>query len=483
MASNIISKVISFATLSFLARALKPDQLGLYNAIQNSGNSINGISSVGTPMVIQRIGARVEKLGSEKVSEIFSNAFSLYLLINFIVGLVLAIFPHMFFELLMDSKGEVRYITYISLIVVLNAVAQAPLYLLLGLEEFRGYALRNLGSVLFILVISILLIGLMEDNLQAALIAMIIAFFFNAMLTGWIFLRTLRKYSLRFNFSLKPAVLKGIFSEGLVYFIGNVFLPALSNLVIISQFYKHLSSTEYGFLRIGTSIEVFLTIIPAALQPVTISLLAKESKLSNYMKSIQIRLLPVLSAFVLILVAFNMQLVLTLFFGPNYLAASSIVYWMILLQVLFLYQGLINNFLVGAGNLNFVGYVAIIGILLMISVTLLLIPILGINGYFIGQYIATGVGLSILSFKEFYKKKILNKVDWISFLIVGILMIISFVGMRLTHEYLRIPLSILTVIIGLFLFWKYALTSAERLKLLQETRDRGIGMIKKKYVE
>src|SRR5688572_28550889 len=96
-----------------MARVLSPEHLGFYNAIQNSGNYINMMSSLGTLVVIQRIGAKINEIGTRAVSEIFSNAFTLYLLINGLASFVLILFPRYFFELLLDSQGSVNYVTLI----------------------------------------------------------------------------------------------------------------------------------------------------------------------------------------------------------------------------------------------------------------------------------------------------------------------------------------------------------------------------------
>src|SRR5687768_13327785 len=86
LSGNILTKTINFLTLGFLARVLAPENLGYLNAVQNTGNSINMMSSFGAPLVIQRSGALIQDLGAEAVSCILSTCFTLYMILNIIAG-------------------------------------------------------------------------------------------------------------------------------------------------------------------------------------------------------------------------------------------------------------------------------------------------------------------------------------------------------------------------------------------------------------
>jgi O-antigen/teichoic acid export membrane protein len=468
LASNVLSKVISFATLSFLARVLRPEQLGFYNAVQNAGNSVNMMSSLGTPIVIQRSGAQIEKLGNKAISEKFSNALCLYLLINVLMAGVLLIWPGFFFEFLLDQKGEMQFVYLIAGLVFFNALAQMPLNLLLGLHAFRQFALRNLASTLLILTCSMILVYLMADNLQAAIYSLILAFLFNSIITWGFLLPLVRKHRIRIYFSLRLQVLRDIFSQGFLFFLGNTFLPAVSNLVIISLFYKYLTSSEYGYIRIGTALESLLTIIPAALQPVTISMLSRESDRHEQLKSFQIRVIPFLAILMFIVITFNLPMLMQLLFGANYTGAAGMVYWMILIQIPFMYLGLMNNYQVGKGHLNFIGITAVMGCLCLIFGSWWLIPRLGMTGYFVAQYLATALALLAVGLREYREEGKLSRADINSMGLTVILLGLSYFVFWNAHEYLRIPLTILTLLVACWIFWKTALSKFEREKLLRE---------------
>lgn len=453
---------------------LHPDQLGYYNAIQNSGNYINMMSSLGTPIVIQRVGARTRELGAKAVSEIFSNAFTLYLLINALSALVLIIFPDYFFDLLLDSQGSVNHITLVSVIVILNALGQIPLYLILGLEEFKKYSLRNLLSNLIALFVAVIFIMVMDDNLKASFYGLVVSFFINAVLTGLVFYKVIRKYSFKIQLKLRYGVLKKVMEEGLIYYIGNTFLGAIAGLVIISLFFNHLSAFDYGFTRIGNAFAVILSIVPSAIQPVTISLLSVENARNIYIKSLQIRLIPFFSTLMLVVVSFNMELMLGLLFGETYIGAKDIVFGMILVQIPNIYLGLINNYQVGVGHLNFVGSVAIAGSAAMIGSALYLMPMFGIKGYFASIYIATIFSLSLVAFREYFRTGQLTRTDWNSVILIGGLIILSYAVMYLAPNYLRIPFTLLIITTASYLFWKYCMVEAEKQFILMEARRRGI---------
>lgn len=472
LGSNILSKAINFITLGFLARVLGPDQLGFYNAIQNTGNYVNMMSSLGTIVVIQRVGAKIKELGVQMVSEIFSNVFTLYLLINTLAAIVLALFPGYFFELLLDSRGNINFVFLISVIIVLNALVQLPLSLMLGLQEFKKYAIRNLLISVLMLGISVSFILSMEDKAKAAYYGLVVSFGLNVLLTGYVILGIVREYMLTIRITLNFKILKKVLADGFIYYAGNTFLGAMVGLVTISLFYKYLTSYEYGFTRIGNAVGVILSILPAAIQPVTISLLSVEHARNNYLKSIQIRIIPFLSTVFLVAITFNLELILNVFFGHEYIGARNIVFGMVLVQIPYLYLGLINNYQVGIGNLNFIGWVAIMGCLIMIGGCFLFIPWWGIKGYFAAMYISTFAALGLVAFKEYYKKGQLSQIDWNSIWTNLFLAILAYCMMYMLPNPIRIPVTILVMGLSAFFFWRFCMDVSERALILAEIQSK-----------
>lgn len=467
LGTNVFSKVINFLTLGFLARALGPEKLGFYNAIQNSGNYVNMMSSFGTQTVIQRFSAMTKEIGTEKLSQIFSNAFTAYILINFLAAVVLASSPSYFFDILLDSKGSINYVRLIALLVVLNSLCQLPLYLILGLHEFKKYAIIQLVSPLSILAFSMLLIITMENDLRAAFIALISSIFINAILTGWITRIIIKSNNIALRFALNFKVLQIIFSRGFIYYFGNTLLGAITGLVGISLFYKYLSSEDYGFTRIGAAFSSVLTIVPAAIQPVTISFLSAEKR-GEYLKSVQIRFIPFLSTILLVIVSFNMDLILGITFGSQYLQAKYIVFGMILLQIPTIYLGLINNFQVGAGFLNYTGFVATIGSLTMIAASFTFIPWLGLIGYFLALFLTNIISLLMMAVKEYRNVKTISSIDRNSLILNLILIILAYLMMDDGKPPIKIVITLVVMSLSSILFWNLCLSSEERDKLKAE---------------
>lgn len=261
-------------------------------------------------------------------------------------------------------------------------------------------------------------------------------------------------------------------SEGFVYYLGNTFFGAIVGLVIISLFFNHLTSFEYGFTRIGSAFAVLLSIVPSAIQPVTISMLSSENAKNIYLKSLQIRIIPFFSTLVLAGISFNLELILGFTFGAKYIGAQDIVFGMILVQIPNIYLGLINNYQVGAGHLNYIGWVAIIGNIGMIGFSLLLMPMFGIKGYFGAMYITTFISLALIAYKEYYKTKQLTVEDWNSLFIILGLIGLSYIMMYVAPNYLRIPLTIAVIIIASILFWLFCMRQEEKDFLIAESTRR-----------
>ena len=460
--------MVNFITLGFLARVLAPDQLGYYNAVQNSGNYINMMSSLGTLIVIQRTGARIRELGEKAVSDIFSNAFTMYLIINFLAGAAILIFPQYFFDFLLDSKGDLNVMAYISVLILLNALGQIPLYLIQGLEEFKMFSIRNLLGTLVTLLVTVFFVVLLSDDLKASYLGLIFSYLINAILTGYLLQRTVKKFGLFIRIKMNFKVIKSLMAEGFIYYFGNTFLGAISGLITISLFFKYLSSFDYGFTRIGYTFALMLSIIPAAIQPVTISMLSMKHERNTYLKSLQLRIIPFFSALAFVVVAFNLEFFVKIFFGNDYLGARDIVFAMMLIQVPNIYLGLLNNYQTGAGHLNYVGTIGIIGSLMMIGLAFWLVPLYGMKGYFASFYTPTLFALGLLTFREYFQQSKLTHADIYSALIVLVILILSYFIFNYVDPIIRVPLTGVVVLTAAWLFWKYCMDGSEKSLLLRE---------------
>jgi O-antigen/teichoic acid export membrane protein len=457
----MFSKIINFLTLGYLARILGPEHLGIYNAIQNSGNYVNMMSSLGTQVVVQRAGAKIKEFGIARVNQIFSNAVTIYLGLNVLFAVVLGLFPSSFLKILLNSTGTIDYVLFISLIIILNAISQLPIFLILGLGEFKRYSIINIINSIFILSFSVLFVFLFESNLRAALLAFALAMVLNAGLVANLYFKLARVHGIRMRFSINKPALKYIFQEGFFYYIGNTLLGAISGLVMISLFYKHLSPVDYGFTRIGSAFGAILTIIPTAIQPVTISFLSADQS-NQYLKSVQTRIIPFLSMVLVSIVAFNMDLILGIIFGIEYLNARYIVFGMILLQIPTIYLGLINNFQVARGHMNFVGFVAIIGCALLIGSSFLLIPKYGVGGYIGALCISTFVSLILILRREYMFSFSIKNRQISAIILIILLGSVSALMVYISPGYLGIPFSLLFSILVIWIFWLACLIPEEK---------------------
>jgi len=485
LGGNISSKVLNFITLGFLARVLNPGNLGHLNAVQNVANSINMMGSLGTQLVIQRISARLNEVGPKVVSEICSAAIFIYLFVNSILALSIFLLPDYFFRILLDSKGELVFINYLAILIVLNAINQVPLYLMLGLEEFKKYSALTLFINLITLISALGFVFVYANNLTAAFISTIVASVVNMMATLFIFYKLMKRNQLGITVAIKYKTVKEIFKQGFVYYLGNTFFVAVAGLVTVSLFYKYLTPVDYGYLRIGNALAVLFTIIPATLQPITVTFLSWNNEGQDYLKSLQLRIIPFLSSLLLIFLLLNLELVIRVFFGPSYSGAWNVVFGILLLQIFTTYLSLINAYHVGHGNLNFIGYVSIITCLFLLAASFILVPQYGIVGYFIALYAANFLSLSLVFFKEIQRKNWFKREDVITIIIIGLSILVSSIMAFWAAPLIKFLFSIMILSFSAFLFWKSSLSNWERELFLSEARKpkKLRWRLKKKYEE
>jgi hypothetical protein len=90
------------------------------------------------------------------------------------------------------------------------------------------------------------------------------------------------------------------------------------------------------------------------------------------------------------------------------------------------------------------------------------------TGYFVAQYLATALALLAVGLREYREEGKLSRADINSMGLTVILLGLSYFVFWNAHEYLRIPLTILTLLVACWIFWKTALSKFEREKLLRE---------------
>src|SRR6187401_378521 len=229
LASNIWAKGLNFVLLNVLARFLNPTGFGLYNAILSSAASINQICDMGSTMVLQRSSARMNELPQDKIGNRFLIIFLIQLIFNLVFTLAIYIFPEFFDRLLFHNSITDKPIQLIGLVAVMQIMFQVPLTLIIGLGEFKKYALRMILSNGIALVATVLTLVIFGISIKFALWGLLLSLSINAGLSWWMLKRVLKQKKVHLRlFNLWKETTQ-VFREGFVYYLGNIFAGAVYN--------------------------------------------------------------------------------------------------------------------------------------------------------------------------------------------------------------------------------------------------------------
>lgn len=466
LVSNIFSKILGFFTIAFLARNLSPSDLGYFNAIQNSATSLNLMSFLGVPIVIQRASARLNDLGSRFLGSIFGYSILIVLTASILLSTTFYLGREYFFNVLLQNGGGIGlFLLIIPTLIFLN-LSSVPMYFILGLNQFKLYSQRNILANVAIFLCTFLTIQLFTSNkVQAALIGYLLALIINTVYTWWLVLKLCKQFSVPINLSEPKRTIFYIFNEGFIYYVGNILFTALSNFFVIGLFSKHLTIEQYGYLRIATSLSTIFAIIPAAIQPVTISMLANSDSDSSVIKSIQIRVLSAVTVLGSITILVNLNWIISFFFGSQYLSGNKIYIYQMLLQFLIILHALFGNFLTAEGFANYVGKMNALNVIIFTFAALILMPKYKIFGYFLSFFIGTFFSFLFFFYKEFkegsnYKDK--SRI----FLVLTTLLILAFV---IPYFFYFVQLhwlitNFIIILLSLFVFY-FVLNADEILKI------------------
>jgi len=401
LASNIWAKGLNFVLLNVLARFLNPTGFGLYNAILSSAASINQICDMGSTMVLQRSSARMNELPQDKIGNRFLIIFLIQLIFNLVFTLAIYIFPEFFDRLLFHNSITDKPIQLIGLVAVMQIMFQVPLTLIIGLGEFKKYALRMILSNGIALVATVLTLVIFGISIKFALWGLLLSLSINAGLSWWMLKRVLKQKKVHLRlFNLWKETTQ-VFREGFVYYLGNILAGAVSNIILIGLFSKFIGIEKFGYVRIATAMVAVMSIVPNAFHSVNITFLARNEVRGIELKSMQLRYISVACFLLSMVLICYLNFLIKTFFGAVYLAGREIFVFIILLNMMIVVSAVITSFLVSKGHGTYVGVVSSISVVLSIITSLLLIPKMGIYGYYICQAIAFGLGFILVTYKEF----------------------------------------------------------------------------------
>ena len=459
--------------MSFLARILNPAGIGMYSAILSSSASVNQVCDLGTTVVLQRTGARIHEIGEYAAGYRLTIIFLLQFLLNLAISLTIYYYPEIFNKTLLFNIAEEDTIQAIGILAMLQVLAQVPLTFALGLGEFRIYAIRMMVGNLLILAISIIYVIIFGNEIVQVINATIIAWVLNTLYSFLILKRMLSKHRIPVSLKNIRSESSSIFKEGFVYYLGNTFSGAVYNIVILSLFSKYIGIGEYGFVRMAAALVAILGVLPAALQPVTISILAGNYEGRARFKSLQLRFVTIFSFIITVVLIFFVEEAIQILFGRQYLRGKQVFEFMIMMNFIILMSSLISNFLVAKGQASYIGKVSIFCTLLNIIFCFLLVPSLGLYGYFMAYAVGYGLGFVFVLIREF---RLGEYPDYAHLKKLGIFLLILMAAILpvlfITNFYIALGYKILYLVIMMTLLIPLSLNSVEMSKVMVLLKTR-----------
>lgn len=467
LASNVLVKVINFALLNIIARYLSPLYFGMYTAIISSATSVNQISDLGSSMVLQRSTAKYAEVSKVETGRRFTIVFLLQFCMNILFAVAIVVFPAFFAGLLFQLQEGVPQVGWIGLIAVLQMLFQVPITFILGLSEYRIYALRWLLGSGLSLAITLLAIWLLGPTVENLLCAFVISACFNVLLTLVLTKSLMNQHQIQLSIGKFRSSVRKIFKEGFIYYGGNILAGAIFNFALIGLFSKYIGLDQYGYVRIANAIVAIMSVVPAAFQSVTLTYLAKEENEGAAIKSAQLRLVSIMSFMFSVILICYIKIIIHVLFGREYSAGWEIFVFILLLNIVTIINSLLTSFLVSKGFGSYVGWVSTIGVALNAVLSFILIPHWGIYGFFVGQAVGFGFGFLMVLRKEFTlflypDQVVLNKMAIV--MLAGVFFLVP-VFLQMEGIWMEIYKVIYILIVGLILF-QVAISREEKMWLV-----------------
>ena len=221
LGSNVLAKILSFLTISIVARILSTQEVGIYNGLLTVALSINQMADLGIGIILQRESARVSISGSKKLGNIYGVAILFTLLLNLLIFIIITVFDGYFYQLLLgkDAKMSIELFRLIPYIIFFQYLNQLPSYLIMGVGEFKEYAKRTVASNFF----SILLIPIAcyYGGVAFALQSFAVVLMLTSVFSWRIAIKILKAKNIELSVSSFFSELKNLLIGGFFYYLGN----------------------------------------------------------------------------------------------------------------------------------------------------------------------------------------------------------------------------------------------------------------------
>jgi O-antigen/teichoic acid export membrane protein len=395
--ADLAGKAFGFFLISALTFILAPEELGKYNAMFTAAVSLYAFSGWGVPIVLQRQSATSDTAQKKTLGELIAAGIIIMLIAMLILMSVLLLLSEKAWQEVFPGLDK-RFLLWVPVLTLGYFLVQSPLSILLGMGKFKIYSLRA-ATEAAITLLSVATCAYLW-GLRGAIIGLFISLCLNILITIVIFYKLFNVERIRLSLGHFKQNVKRILGQGSPYFFGNTLIGSVANIVMVSLFANHIGYDDFGYLRVALSITAIMAVIPNAAKTVTITYIARFDKAAEFMKSLQIRYL----FFVLIICTAVMSLILypvvSLLFGDSYMNGLPVYRMVLYLNIIFNMHQILNGFIVGHGHLRYSGILSTVMVILYMALMYLLIPLIGISGYYVAFGACYLLGLLVLVRKE-----------------------------------------------------------------------------------
>ncbi len=396
--ANVLAKLTSSLALPILARLLGPQSLGVYNVVVSLAQTVQGFSSLGIEISIQRNGSRHQTTGVEAVGRLFGVSFILICTVNALIALGVWCFRQSLASYWLVVPDTAYWLSLAAILAGLQPMGTVPLLFLTGLQDFRAYAIRSsLG-----LVISNLLTLMFTwcFGLKGAIGGLILSAVLQILWSFMIIQPVLQANKIHLRFDKFWSEAYSILKFGLPYYMGTHLLYSLVNLPLMGMVSYYSGLESLGYLRAAQSMAALAGFIPLSTAPAVISHLSAidtNDDQSRYLKSVHLRsvwILLLLSTTVICLLLPNLMI---WFFGGSYQPAIILTWLFLWSSILTGISAVLIQYLVADGKTTEIGWVSAIAALSWVLLSLVLIPSYGSLGFLISYLTSSIVEVIMLS--------------------------------------------------------------------------------------
>lgn len=467
-AASIIVRLSGIIVLVPLARLLGSEQLGIYSLIFWIVQSSSAIGRLGVDVAIHRNGAQLYKTDPAAAGRLLGVGSALMTCSFATISTALWIWKEPLAEHWFVDQNAARWMSYASILVLLEGLNIVLMVGLLGIHEFKGHSFSTSAGAVGRLIFSPVLTSLY--GLSGAFLGLIIASSLQLSVSLVCFRLGLQRNAIHLTCQGIREETQKIIKFGFPFYMGSA-LSAILTIPIMGEIGRIAGVETLGYVRIGQSVNQIISFIPAAIQPVTISILSEAyvnpEQEFHELQSVHLRFNWFTTLTITIILNTCSYLLVILLFGEKFQIAVPIVIGMNWIAFMTVLSENFNLYSLSAGKTKEIAIGSIAQKIILTILSLLLVPISGAAG-FIWAYL-TGLTIQIIIMLIALWKAFENKLK----MYICLLTILTFINMIIIYYlnslkllvYLQLLIGIFLILIFSLLGFKYVISLEEKQKI------------------